>query len=185
MAMKKIRNKKLLVLAEGAIMVALSAVLSLLRIPIGPEGGSIDFAMIPLMVYALRRGVWPGLMAGAVAGMIQYFNEGYAVNIWSLIMDYPLAYMMVGLAGLMMLKKSPGGWAIGAVIGGFSRYLIHIVSGVVFYASYATPTVWFMNTPTVWIYSAAYNALYMIPAIVIAAVACAALKKPLSKALME
>ena len=41
MAMQKIRNKKLLVLAEGAVMVALSAVLSLLRIPVGPEGGSI------------------------------------------------------------------------------------------------------------------------------------------------
>ena len=185
MATNKIRNKKLLVLTEGAIMVALSAVLSFARIKIGAEGGSIDFAMIPLVIYALRRGVFPGLMAGAVAGMIQYFVEGYAVNIWSLIMDYPLAYMMVGLAGLMMLKKSPGGWAIGAVVGGFARYLVHIVSGVVFYASFATPTVWFMHTPTVWIYSAAYNALYMIPAIVIAAVACAALAKPLSKALME
>ncbi|HNX14407.1 MAG TPA: energy-coupled thiamine transporter ThiT [Oscillospiraceae bacterium] len=185
MAMQKIRNKKLLVLAEGAVMVALSAVLSLLRIPVGPEGGSIDFAMIPLMIYALRRGVFSGLMAGAVAGMIQYFNEGYAVNIWSLIMDYPLAYMMVGLAGLMMLKKSAGGWALGAVIGGFARWLVHIVSGVVFYASFAAPKVWFMHTPTVWLYSAAYNALYMIPGIVIAAAACAALAKPLSKALME
>ncbi|HOP11288.1 MAG TPA: energy-coupled thiamine transporter ThiT [Oscillospiraceae bacterium] len=185
MATKKIRNKKLLVLTEGAIMVALSAVLSFLRIRIGAEGGSIDFAMIPLMVYALRRGVWPGFMAGAVAGMIQYFSEGYAVNIWSLIMDYPLAYMMIGLAGLMMLKKSSGGWAVGAVIGGFARYIVHIVSGVVFYASYASSTVWIFNTPTVWIYSTAYNALYMIPGIVISTIACAALAKPLSKALME
>ena len=76
MATNKIRNKKLLVLTEGAIMVALSAVLSFARIKIGAEGGSIDFAMIPLVIYALRRGVFPGLMAGAVAGMIQYFVEG-------------------------------------------------------------------------------------------------------------
>jgi len=179
------RNKKLLVLTEGAIMVAMSVGLSFLRIRIGLEGGSIDFAMIPLMVYALRRGVLPGLMAGAVAGVAQYFSEGFAINIWSLIMDYPLAYMMIGLAGVMMVKKSAGGWAAGALIGGFARYLVHIVSGVIFYASYAAPQVWFMHTPTVWIYSIAYNALYMIPSIAISTVVCAALAKPLSKALME
>ena len=48
-------------LVEGAIMVAVAFALSFVEIPVGLYGGSIEFVMIPLIVYSLRRGTAWGL----------------------------------------------------------------------------------------------------------------------------
>ena len=54
------KKQKLKIIAEGAILTALALVLSYIKIPIGLGfggfGGSVDLVMIPLIVYAVRRG---------------------------------------------------------------------------------------------------------------------------------
>ncbi len=52
----------------------------------------------------------------------------------------------------------------GVFIGSVSRYAAHVVSGAVFFGSYAPK-----GTP-VWIYSSVYNATYMIPSFILSAI---------------
>ena len=85
-------NKNLRIICEGAVLVALSMVLSYLKIPIGLAfggfGGSIDLVMIPLIVFAVRQGCGWGLGAGLVFGTIKYFIGQHSDISWiSIIFD--------------------------------------------------------------------------------------------------
>ena len=51
-------------LAEAAILVALAQVLSYIKLMELPNGGSLTPAMFPLLLFAVRWGVKPGLLAG-------------------------------------------------------------------------------------------------------------------------
>ena len=67
---------KLRALCEGAIFVALSFVLSLLPVGKMPQGGSFDLAMLPLLVFCVRWGFGPAMLASTVYGILQMFAEG-------------------------------------------------------------------------------------------------------------
>ena len=182
------RNKKLLALVEGAIIVAVAIGLSYWKIPIGLEfggfGGSVDLVMIPLIIYAIRRGLGWGLGAGLVFGTLKFFLAGgVAVNWQSMLLDYSLAYMMVGLAGMVRgARKSIPLSAVAALIGCLGRFVIHFISGVTIYAEYATPTTDFFGlsvaTPGAILFSIVYNGAYMLPNTIIAVIVCAILIKP-------
>ena len=84
-------------LTEGGICVALSLVLSYLKIPVmagfGGFGGSIDFVMIPLIIFAVRWGLSWGIGAGLVFGTLKYIlASGFAISWVSIIFDYAVAY---------------------------------------------------------------------------------------------
>lgn len=53
------RDKKLRAMAEGAVMLALALVLNALKLFTLPNGGSVDLAMIPVFIFALRW-AWAG-----------------------------------------------------------------------------------------------------------------------------
>ncbi|MBR6740109.1 MAG: energy-coupled thiamine transporter ThiT [Clostridia bacterium] len=180
------RNKKLVVLCEGAVLVALSYALSFIKIPIGVSfggfGGSIDLVMIPLLVFALRRGAWQGLVAGLVFGTLKYFFAGgSAVNWQSMLLDYSLAYMAVGAAGLLKGEASPLRYALGALVGCVARFAVHFVSGVTIYAQYMPETMLGITLPNPTVYSIIYNGTYMLPNTVLAVALLAALALPLKK----
>ena len=184
------KNNNIRVIAEGAVMVALSLALSYLKIPTGLAfggfGGSIDLVMIPLIVFAVHRGLGWGLGAGLVFGTLKFFFAGgSAINWQSMLLDYSVAYMFVGFAGCMRGKRVEGrGWAfpVGALIGCFGRFIIHFISGVTIYAEYFEDT--FLGatglTPTT--YSILYNGTYMLPNTVLAIVLTALLARPLKAA---
>lgn len=180
------RNKKLLILCEGAIMVALAYALSFLKIPIGLSfggfGGSIDLVMIPIIIFSLRRGWWQGLAAGLIFGTMKFFfGGGTAVNWQSMLLDYSLAYMFTGFAGLLRGKPSAGRYALGALVGCAARFLIHFVSGITIYAQYMPETFMKMTMTSTWFYSLLYNGSYMLPNTVLAVALCALLALPMSK----
>ena len=178
------KNKTLRTLTEGAILTALALALSYIKIPIGLAfggfGGSVDLVMIPLIVFALRRGTLWGLGAGLVCGTLKFFLAGGVAGNWqSMLLDYSLAYMFVGFAGLRRGKK--GQLPLGALVGCVARFFIHFLSGVTIYAEYMPEE--FMNmvmvSPTG--YSVLYNGSYMLPNTVLAIIICALLKKPMEK----
>lgn len=177
------RNKKLRALCECAIFVAAALALSYWKIPIGLElggfGGSIDLVMIPLIVCAVRWGCGYGLGAGLVFGTLKFFLTGGANLTWqSILLDYSLAYMFVGFAGL--LRRRPNMAWLAALIGCFARFLVHFVSGITIYAEYMYDIFGLPMTNT-WVYSALYNGSYMLPNTVVAVVVCALLSVPLKK----
>jgi thiamine transporter len=141
-------------LAEITVLVALAGALSLISHSFFrmPQGGSINIGMIPIFWLALRRGWKIGFFAGAVFGVVDLVIEPFVVNPVQLILDYPLAFAVLGLAGFF--KKYP---VLGVSVGGIARFTSHFISGVVYFADYAPPEM----GPVV--YSAIYNGIYMIP----------------------
>ena len=150
-------NVRITILVEGALAIALSVVFSALRLWSMPQGGSITLEMLPLFLFALRRGGRYGCAAGAVSGLMQLLTGGYMVHIAQAALDYPLAFGVLGVAGF--LRERPI-W-IGLTAGAALRLLCHVLSGVVFFGSFAP------EGANVWAYSTIYNLTYMVPTLVV------------------
>jgi len=145
------------VLAEVAMSVALAYVLNLIIVYHLPQGGSITLgSMVPILLIALRRGPRIGVFAGSVFGLVQLFLGGYWFTLVQVLLDYPVAFACLGLAGFF--RKSP---MVGVAVSVAARAVCHFVSGVVFFGEYAPPEL----GPVV--YSAVYNGSYMLPELVI------------------
>lgn len=167
-------------LTEGAILIAAAQVLSYLKLWRMPWGGSITLAMVPIILYAVRWGLGPGLLAGFVYGVLQFmFDGGIALGWQSIIGDYLLAYAALGFAGLARGKK--GGIFIGAVIGGLCRFLVHYVVGATVWAEYMPESFFGMTMHSPWFYSLLYNLAYMLPNILICLLVFALLWVPMRK----
>ena len=148
------------VLAEISVTVALSLVLNFIKIFQLPQGGSITLgSMVPVMLLSFRRGPKIGVFAGVVFGLAQMVLDGWVYNPIGMGLDYPLAFGVLGLAGLF--KKVP---LVGVVVALAARFLSHFLSGVLFFAMYAPEGM----SPI--IYSAVYNGSYMLPEMVISAI---------------
>ncbi len=181
------KNNRLRCITEGAVLVALSLALSYLKIPIGLAfggfGGSIDLVMIPLIVFAVHRGLGWGLLAGLVFGTIKYFIGAHADISWiSIIFDYSVAYAFVGFAGLLRgdyAKDRARALPVGALVGCVCRFIVHYISGVTVYAQWMPEEFMGVTHLTPALYSLLYNGTYMLPNTVLAVILCALLQKPL------
>lgn len=140
------------ILVESALAAALTVALSYLKIWHMPQGGSITLENVPIIILALRHGPKAGMGAGFVAGLLQLMLGGYVVHPAQALLDYPLAFGALGLAGF--LRKPLWG---GVILGSTARFLCHVLSGVIFFASYAP------EGTNVWAYSAVYNGSFMAP----------------------
>ena len=165
-------------LCEGALMVAMAQILSYVKLAQAPNGGSITPAMFPILLFAIRWGLRPGLMAGFLFGLLQLIFDGaYAWGWQSMLLDYLVAFTPLGLAGLF--KGKPWGLFVGTAVGCAGRFAVHYISGVTIYKIIA-PTEflqWTFTSPTA--YSLVYNGSYMLPNTLIALVLAAVLYVPL------
>lgn len=141
-------------MAYAALSIALSFVLSYIKIWRMPNSGSVTLAsMLPLMLFAASYGVGPGLLAGAAYGMLQYLQGGWFVHPIQFLLDYPLAFALIGLAGLYrFLPKAWSKWNLYAamVLGALGRCLSATLAGI-FYWDTAP-----------WA-SLVYNGAYLVP----------------------
>jgi thiamine transporter len=141
------------VLAEATVFVALTIVLKDVLPPIYemPQGGAVTIAgLVPLIWFALRRGLKYGVLAGFVYGLIHAFLPGsYIIHPLQGALDYPLAFAALGLAGAF--RKIP---AIGVAVGLFGRFMCSFVAGIVYFTSLSIDGIYG---------SAVYNGTYLIP----------------------
>ena len=148
------------ILAEATIFIALTIVLKDVLPPIYqmPQGGSVTIAgLVPLLWFALRRGVKYGLLAGFVYGLIHAFLPGsYIIHPLQGLLDYPLAFAALGLAGAV--KKIP---IVGIAMGIIGRFLCSFAAGIVFFTSLSIDGI---------IGSATYNGIYLVPEFIITAI---------------
>ncbi len=117
------------------------------------------------------------------------------------IMDYILAYTVIGLGGIFKRKIRNGtvGIMLGAVFATTLRYIVHIISGAIFFGSWAE---WFFTQDGFYdiggyimshcsinmlplIYSVFYNGLYMMPEIIITGLTAPAIYKMCIKSNMN
>jgi thiamine transporter len=153
------------ILAEMIVFIALANVLYIISkfyFPFLhlPQGGSVTLAsMVPLFWFALRRGLRWGVEAGIVYGLVHMVISGDIYYPTQIILDYPLAFGALGLAGAF--RKRP---VIGVGVGMLGRFICHFISGVAFFGQYAWEG-W-----NVYAYSAAYNATYLVPEFIVSAI---------------
>lgn len=139
---------------------ALSGVLHLITLYQLPEGGRITAAaMVPVLFVAVRRGWRIGTIAGVAYGLVVLIEEPFIFHPLQVLLDYPLAYGALGVAGLF--RKLP---VIGVLMGIAGRFISHFISGLVFFATYAPAG---MNPA---LYSAIYNASYLVPELFVSVV---------------
>lgn len=178
------RNLRVLLMIEIAIFGALGFVLDFVAFKM-PQGGSVSLVMIPIVLMAFRRGVAAGVLTGVLVGLLQIVTGVISVTplsfgfvVMQVILDYLLAYGLVGLAGVMRggyfkayHNKNTGKMivaiVIGVLIGSVLRYVMHVITGILFFGMFAEGNVV--------IYSVVYNATYMIPVFLLAAAVCSAL----------
>lgn len=92
-------------MAEMAVLVAMAVVLDMyVSFDIGATGGSVNFAIIPLYVIALRSGPAKGFIAGGlIFGFITCLTDGYGFYF------FPFDYLL--------------GWGSIAIIGCFRKWI--------------------------------------------------------------
>ena len=164
--MSNLKILSIRVFVEATMIVALSTVLSLIKIYELPQGGSVTAgSMVPLLWFSLRRGFRAGLFACTIYGLVQFATGAYIVHPLQFLLDYPLAFGSLGLAGLF--RKHP---QIGVAVGMIGRFSSHFIAGFVFWSEYAGD----MNPI---LYSALYNGGYMVIEFIVSSVLIFAILK--------
>lgn len=136
------------------------------------------------IVMDLYLGKGSTLLALFMPNSEDFMGIGAAIAI--LIIDYLVAYTLLGFGGAFRkMKNKTLALTLGVVLALSLRYLAHIVSGYIFYGAWAE---WFFTQENFYaiggwildtfsgeglaiVYSIFYNGLYMIPEIIITAVA--------------
>lgn len=174
-------HAKIRMLCEAAVLMALAQILSYIRLYEFPNGGSLDCAMLPIILFAVRYGAGWGTGVGFVYGAMQYFfANGISIDWTTIICDYFIAYAMLGLgAGLFHGNKN--GVFFGALSGGILRFLAHLVVGAVVWGKWMPDEFFGMTMTNPWFYSALYNGSYMLPDIAICLVLFGLLYRPLKR----
>lgn len=124
-----------------------------------------------------------------------YFGDSAMIGnaVVMCVLDYILAYTLLGLGGIFRNVINRRGLALmcGSIVALFARFLAHVLSGYVLFSGWAE---WYFTqegfpawgerivanlNPDMlgWVYSAVYNGMYMLPEIVMTAVAALIIAK--------
>lgn len=155
-------------LVEMGVALALAVVLGLFRVYRMPQGGSVSLEMVPIFYIAFKYGVLPGMVTGALYGVLQLFIGAYVIHPLQLILDYPLAYALLGLAGIFKsrIKVKGSSYLIisAIVLGSLGRFVSHLFSGVIFFSQYAPEVMWGLHIgANPYLYSTLYNLSFLLP----------------------
>lgn len=165
---RKQKNRRI---AESALMIALSTVLSVLPVVNLPFGGSVTlFSQVPVILVSYRYGVKWGIKTGLVFAVIQMITgfenfsyvSGIAAYAVLAMADYIVAFSVLGTGGMFKnkLKNQAVCLAFGSAVVTSVRFLCHFISGVTIWKAYA-------GDLPVWRYSLVYNGSFMIPELII------------------
>ncbi|WP_099203066.1 energy-coupled thiamine transporter ThiT [Miniphocaeibacter massiliensis] len=164
MEKKKRFDINIRMLAEAGVMIALSVILNNIKLYKMPQGGSITpGGYVPLLLFALRWGSVPGIIVGAMYGMLDSLIDPYIISLLQFLFDYPLAYAMLGVAGFgkKSIKLEKKGdilkVVISVIFANFMRMAMAILSGIVFFKKFLP-----VDIPLLY-GSFLYNGLYIIP----------------------
>ncbi len=165
------KQTKIRALCESAILVALAVVLSYIKIFQLPFDGSITLlSMLPLCVISIRHGVLWGIGSAFCYSWFQILQGGvfgWGLTPWmligSLLLDYIVAFTVLGFAGVFR-KKGTVGCICGVAMVCVLRFVVHFLAGVILWANFEK----FVAFGTEWVgrpvlYSICYNGIYMLP----------------------
>ncbi len=163
-------------IAFAGICVCMSFTLAVIKFSPVQYGGSVTLAsFVPILIFAYVYGFADGLLIGLVHGLLNFIEDPFILTPATLIFDYLLAFMSVGLMGLFskMPRKEKGCFPIvlGCIAVFSMRFISHLLSGMIFFtqdAVWVSFPDWAMGNA--FIYSLIYQCIY-VPADAIIATA--------------
>lgn len=139
-------------LTYGAVCISLSFALSYVKFFQLPQHGSVTFAsLLPLCLYSYMFGTRKGVIAGVVYGLLQFIQSPSFYEPMQVLLDYPIAFGAIGLAGISRNFKFLKGnifaeFTVGSTIAILLRYVSHVISGYFVFSSWReagyTPLTW-------------------------------------------
>lgn len=146
---------------EAGLMIVLSYILHFIVLFQFPQGGAITAASTaPLVLYALRWGVKPGMVVSTVYGIIVFFaGMTYTLPPVSIVLEYIVGYGILGVAGAFGQYR--GQAMTGTTLACLLRCLVATVSSMIVFQS-AVPA-----GQDLWTYSLVYNASYLLPEMIL------------------
>ncbi len=152
-------------ISMAGISIALSFVLSYVKFEAAwLQGGSITLvSFLPICLFSYIYGMKKGLIVGFIYGLLQAIQDPYIVHPGQFLLDYPIAFSMIALAGLLTdlnaLDNLPRlKFSISAILVGLFRYIAHVISGVFAFGAYAADS----GASSFFTYSAIYNTYVFI-----------------------
>ena len=152
------KNKRLVFIS---IYVCLALVLDYIKsfIPFlnMPSGGSVNIALIPIVLCSFIMGYKDGFIAGTLWWLISSLLglNNYIISIPQYIVDYILPSIIIGACSIFYVKKNMYEVEIGIFIMMFTRTLLLIISGAYFW-----PGDLASGSLAAWIFSISYNLPY-------------------------
>lgn len=186
-----------MMLALATVIAFVCGLIPFLNFPFG--GGITIASMLPIVLISYMYGIRWGFLTGFAYSVIQMLlGHGTIAGLFTpdgdsymgirnailiCLIDYILAYTVLGLGGLFRHGKSKAkALALGSIVALLARYICHVVSGAIFYGAWAD---WFFNLSGVYdfigktvlshfsgnslaiLYSLTYNGCYMIPEMIL------------------
>lgn len=173
------KNTKLLMLTECSVMLALSIVLSFVKIIRMPMGGSVTLlSMLPVMLIAVKYGLKGGLpcalglavfrlLEGVARGDVFVYCTTGAMVVVCALFDYIIPFTVLGCAAMFRkpaekLRPDNRKAADALLLAGFvivvvARFACHFVTGFTIWGQ------WAPEGQSKYIYSLLYNGQYMLP----------------------
>lgn len=175
---RQVARDRVLAISAGGIAIAMSTVLSLIKLYQMPQGGSVTPAsMLPILLYALCFGPGWGLAVGVGHGLVQLAVEPVWITPLQVLLDYVAAFGLLGLAGFFAHSRAQrlaqpsvikrlGAlpfWrvALASLVGIAGRLAAAFAAGVSFYTAYVPAG----QSPA--LYSLVYNGSYLLPELAI------------------
>lgn len=155
------KNSKLHIMVECAILIALSFVLSLFKVLEMPFGGSVTpLSMLPVCLIGFMYGPKWSFGSCFIYSLLQLFTSSVfswglspVILIVCILADYIVAFSVLGITGFFRGKGNKG-IIIGVFLAVFARFLCHYISGC---------TIWASTDMNPFLYSLLYNGAYMLP----------------------
>ncbi len=184
------KNTKVRLLSEAAILLALAIVLSFVRIWNMPMGGSVTLlSMLPIMLIAIKNGTAWGvctaflfslfqLAQAVIEGNVFPYCKAVEIVLLCVAFDYIFPFTCLGLCALGKKKLGDIGVFCGIAAVCVIRFICHYTTGVVIWGQWAEGMSKAM-------YSLLYNAQYMLPEMILTLVAAVVLlnAKPIRRLL--
>ncbi len=170
-------------IAFAGVCVALSFVLSFVKVTPVESGGSITLAaFVPVLIFAYVYGPLEGFAVGLIHGLLNFIESPWILTPATFLFDYLLAFAGIGIMGFFgkMKRKERGVLPIvlGCICVFAARFLFHLCSGMIYFIE---NSIW-VDFPewaisNAFVYSFIYQCIYLPADALIATLALLVLVK--------